>query len=69
MTDVLQPTDVALAREETRRSRIGWWWLALIGGVVLIQRAGTASPARVARAARRPSSRAERPALGIRGLG
>jgi glycine betaine/proline transport system permease protein len=37
MTDVLQPTDVALAREETRRSRIGWWWLALIGGVVLIQ--------------------------------
>ena len=41
----------------------------VLAGVVLIQRAGTASPARVARAARRPSSRAERPALGIRGLG
>jgi glycine betaine/proline transport system permease protein len=37
MTDVLQPTDVALATEETRRSRFGWWWLALIAGVVLIQ--------------------------------
>jgi glycine betaine/proline transport system permease protein len=37
MTDVLQPTDVALAKEETRHSRFGWWWLALIAGVVLIQ--------------------------------
>jgi glycine betaine/proline transport system permease protein len=37
MTDVLQPTDVALASEDTRRSRIGWWWLALIAGVLLIQ--------------------------------
>jgi glycine betaine/proline transport system permease protein len=37
MTDVLQPTDVALATEDTRRSRIGWWWLALIAGVLLIQ--------------------------------
>jgi glycine betaine/proline transport system permease protein len=37
MTDVLQPTDVALATEDTRRSRVGWWWLALIAGVVLIQ--------------------------------
>jgi glycine betaine/proline transport system permease protein len=37
MTDVLQPTEVALAKEETRHSRFGWWWLALIAGVVLIQ--------------------------------
>jgi glycine betaine/proline transport system permease protein len=37
MTDVLQPTDVAMAKEEARRSRIGWWWLVLIAGVVLIQ--------------------------------
>jgi glycine betaine/proline transport system permease protein len=26
-----------LAKEETRHSRFGWWWLALIAGVVLIQ--------------------------------
>jgi glycine betaine/proline transport system permease protein len=37
MTDVLQPTDVALAKEDTRRARFGWWWLALIGGVLLVQ--------------------------------
>ena len=37
MTDVLQPTDVALVKEEARRSRFGWWWLALVAGVVLLQ--------------------------------
>lgn len=37
MTDVLQPTDVALVKEETRRSRFGWWWLALVAGVILLQ--------------------------------
>jgi glycine betaine/proline transport system permease protein len=37
MTDVLQPTEVAMTQEGGRLSRIGWWWLALIAGVVLIQ--------------------------------
>jgi glycine betaine/proline transport system permease protein len=37
MTDVLQPTDVALATEERGRSRFGWWWLLVLAAVVGIQ--------------------------------
>jgi glycine betaine/proline transport system permease protein len=37
MTDVLQPTDVALTDEGSKRFKIRGWWLAVIAGIILLQ--------------------------------
>ncbi|HEU5113012.1 MAG TPA: ABC transporter permease subunit, partial [Acidimicrobiia bacterium] len=37
MTDVLQPTDVALADERAGRFRIRGWWIAVIVGIIALQ--------------------------------
>ncbi len=37
MTDVLQPSDVALAEEGAGRFRIRAWWIVGIVGIILLQ--------------------------------
>ncbi len=37
MTDVLQPTEVALADEGRRRFSIRWWWIAVVAGILVLQ--------------------------------